>query len=198
MGGASPDDSLLPERAVSHHAQDLVERFHVPHRVVDGIVVMGRTSEPLPALGLAPVPVEAGPEIADAAARVPEWIVHSSPIEHASYPLPVVGRVVAHKDRPAVAEVLLEPGRKTFSNFLIGRYALADDADCRVVRVRRRVEQASVERVTRVVMNGPELSQHAMHRTGAACLTVDEYPWCLLAHPSRIIPKICPAAPKFT
>src|SRR5262249_35869927 len=108
--------------------------------------------------------------------------------EHASYPLPVVGRVVTHKDRPAVAEVLLEPGRKTLSNILIGRYALADDADRRVVRVRRRVEQAPVERVTCVVVNSPELSQHAMHRTGAACLTVEEYPWCLLAHPSALSP----------
>src|SRR5215467_14783576 len=134
MGGASPDDSLLPERAVSHHAQDLVERFHVPHRVVDGIVVMGRTSEPLPALGLAPVPVEAGPEIADAAARVPERIIHSSPIEHASYPLPVVGRIVAHKDRPTVAEVPLEPGSKALSNVYVGRDALADNTDRRVVR----------------------------------------------------------------
>src|SRR5580700_4914433 len=116
-------------------------------------------SKPLPALCVGPVPVEAGPEIADAAARVPEWIVHPSPIEHASYPLPVVGGVVAHKDRAAVAEVLFEPGRKPLGNFLICRHALADDADRRVVRVRRRVEQASMERVACVVVNGPELSQ---------------------------------------
>src|SRR5689334_11523763 len=147
--------------------------------------------EPLPALGVAPVPVEAGPEVADAAARVPEWIVHPSSIEHASYPLPVVGRVVAHEDRTAVAEVLSEPGRKILSNFLVSRYALAGDADRRVVRVRRRVEQASVERVARVVVNGPKLSQHAMHRADAACLAIDEYPWCHLAHPARIISQIC-------
>ena len=78
---------------------------------------MGCPSKPLPALCVAPVPVETGPEVADAAAGVPEWIVHSSPIEHAGYPLPVVGRVVAHKDRPAAAEVLPEPGRETLSNF---------------------------------------------------------------------------------
>src|SRR5258708_16603016 len=126
---------------------------------------MGCPSEALPALCVVPVPVEAGPEVADAAARVPEWIVHSSPIEHASYPLPVVGRVVAHKDRPAVAEVLLEPGRKTLSNFLIGRCALADDADRRVVRVRPPVEQASVERVTRVGWNSPEPIPPPLTRT---------------------------------
>src|SRR5215471_16067517 len=188
-------DSLLLELTASRHAQDLLECFRVPHRVVDGIMVMGCPSEPLPALCVAPVPVEACPEVADAAARVPEWIVHSSPIEHASYPLPVVGRVVAHKDRPAVAEVLLEPGRKTLGNLLVCRYAIADDADRRVVRVRRRLEQASMERVTRVVVNSPELSQHAVHWTGAACLTVDEYPWCLLAHPARIISRVCPAVP---
>ena len=37
-----------------------------------------------------------------------------------------------------------------------------------------------------VVVNGPELSQHAVHRTGAACLAINEYPWCL-AHPACII-----------
>src|SRR5215475_15227994 len=117
----STKGSLLLELAPLRHEQDLLECLHVPHRVVDRIVVMGRPPEPLPALGLAPVPVEAGPEVADAAARVPERIVHSSPVEHASYPLPVVGGVVADKDRRAVAEVVLEPGRKTLGNFLIGR-----------------------------------------------------------------------------
>src|SRR5258708_3364490 len=120
---------------------------------------MSCPSEPLPALRVAPVPVEAGPEIADAAAGVPEWIIHSSPIEQASDPLPVVGRVVAHKNSPPFAEGLLEPGRKAFSNFyfFVGRHPLADDAARRVVRVWGRVEQASVKRVTRVVVNGPEL-----------------------------------------
>src|SRR5689334_11114058 len=154
---------------------------------------MGCPPVPLPALCVAPVPVEAGPEVADAAAGVSGWVVHPGPVEHASYPLPVVGRVVAHEDRMAVAEVLSEPGRKTLSDFLVSRYALAGDADRRVVRVRRRVEQASVERVTRVVVNGPELSQHAVHRTDAACLAIDEYQRCLLAHPVRITPKICRA-----
>src|ERR1700745_3833469 len=111
---------------------------------------MGCPSEPLPALCVAPVPVEAGPEVADAAARVPEWVLHSGPIEHASYPLPVVGRVVAHENMPRVTEVLSDPWREALGNFLISRYALADDADSGVGRVWRRVEQASVERVTRV------------------------------------------------
>ena len=105
------------ELAPLRHAQDLLECLHVPHRIIDRIVVMGCPSKPLPALCVAPVPVGTGPEVTDAAARVPEWIVHSSPIEHAGYPLPVVGRVVAHKDRPAAAEVLPEPGRETLSNF---------------------------------------------------------------------------------
>src|SRR6185437_2240951 len=147
---------------------------------------MGRLPQSFPALCVAPVPVQAGPEVADAAAGVPERVVHSGPVEHARYPLPVVGRVVAHEDRRAVAEVPLEPGRETLRNFLIGRYARADDADRRVFRVRRRVEQPAVERITRVVVNGPELSQHAVHGTDAACLAIDEYPWCL-AHPARII-----------
>jgi len=161
-------------------AQDLLECLHVPHRVVDGIVVMGCPSEPLPALCLAPVAVEAGPEVADAAAGVPERIGHSSPVEHASYPLPVVGRVVAHKDRPAVADVPLEPGRAALGNFPIGRDALADDADSRVVRVRRRVEQAPVERVPRVVVNGA--------RTRSARRAPD---WCRVPHSRRISMVSC-------
>src|SRR5580693_1201027 len=156
---------------------------------------MDRSSKPLPALCVAPVPVEPGPEVADAPARVPERIVHPRPIEHASYPLPVVGGVVAHKDRAAVAEALVQPGRKTLGNFLICRSALADDADRRVGRVRRRVEQASMERVTRVVVDGPELSQHAVHGTSAACLTVDEYPRCLLAHTARIMAHLVGRCP---
>jgi hypothetical protein len=48
-------------------------------------------------------------------------VVHFSLIEHASYPVPVVGRVIAHEDRPPVTEVLPEPGRRTLSNFLISR-----------------------------------------------------------------------------
>src|SRR5215469_16132331 len=187
QGGQVRDGSLFVELAALRYAQDLVECFHVPHRVVDGIVVMGCPSEPLPALRLAPVPVEAGPEIADAAAGVSEWIIHSSAVEHASYPLPVVGRVVADKDRPPVAEVLPEPGSEAPGNLEVGRDPLADDADRRVVRIWGRVEQASVKGVTRVVVNGAELGQHAVHRAGAACLTVDEYPWCLLAHCTPII-----------
>lgn len=68
------------------HAQDLLECLHVPHRVVDGIVVMGRLPESLPALRVAPVSVEAGPEVADAAARVPERVIHPGAIEHAGKP----------------------------------------------------------------------------------------------------------------
>src|SRR5258708_36048948 len=95
------------EGVVLHHPHDRVERLDIPHRVVDGIVVMGCPPEPLPALRVAPVPVEAGPEVTDAAARVPEWIVHSSAVEHASYPLPVVGGIVAHKDKAFVVPVSL-------------------------------------------------------------------------------------------
>jgi DNA-binding Lrp family transcriptional regulator len=184
--GAPP--SYLPAPPL-RHAQDLLECLHVSHRVVDGIVVMGCSPEPLPALRVAPVLVEAGPEVANAPAGVTEWIVHSRPIEHAGYPLPVVGGIVTDKDRPTVADVLFEPGRKALGNFLIHRYSLADDGDRRVIRVRRRVEQPSVERVTRVVVNGAELSQHATHRTRAPCLTVDEYPWGLLVHSYRIISR---------
>src|SRR6516225_5639811 len=90
---------------------------------------MGCLPELLPALCVAPVPVQAGPEVADPAAGVPEWVVHPSPVEHARYPLPVVGRVVAHEDRPPVSQVLPQPGRETLGNVLISRYALADDAD---------------------------------------------------------------------
>src|ERR1700733_15051215 len=53
-GQPSPRSGFLGQ------AQDLLERLHVAHRVVDGIVVMDGPSEPLPALGVAPVPVEAG------------------------------------------------------------------------------------------------------------------------------------------
>src|SRR5690242_17636767 len=138
---------------------------------------MGGPPEPLPALCLAPVPVEAGPEIADPAARVPERVVHSGPVEHAGYPLPVVGGVVAHEDGPGAAEVLPEPGREALGDFLISGQAFADDADRGVGRVRRRLEQPSVERVTRIVVDGPEFGEHAVHRAGAAGLAVDEYPW---------------------
>src|SRR5207248_984914 len=102
------------------------------------------------------VPVEAGPEVADPAARVPERVVHSGPVEHSGYPLPVVGRVVAHEDGPGTAEVFPEPGREALGDFLISRYAFTDDADRRVGRVGRRLEQPSVERVTRVVVDGSE------------------------------------------
>src|SRR5947209_11212727 len=98
---------------------------------------MGGSPEPLPALGLAPVPVEASPEVADAAAGVAERVIHSGPVEQAGYPLPVVGRVVAHEDRPPVTEMPPEPGREAFSDVLIGRQALADDADRGVDRVWR-------------------------------------------------------------
>src|SRR6185437_14781450 len=36
--------------------------------------------------------------------------------------------------------------------------------------------------VARVVVNGTELGQHTVHRTDAACLTVDKYPSCCLVH----------------
>src|SRR5689334_24274820 len=135
---------------------------------MDGIVIMGGPPEPLPALGLAPVPVEAGPEVADPAAGVAERVVHPGPVEHARYPLPVVGRVVAHEHGPGAAEVLPEPGCEAPGDFLVGRQALADDADRGVLRVRRRLEQAPVEGVTRVVVNGSELGERPMHRADAA------------------------------
>src|SRR5215471_13875116 len=136
---------------------------------------MGCPSEPLPALSVAPVPVESGPEVADPAAGVPEWIVDTSAIEHASDPLPVVGGIVADEDRPPAAQMILEPGRESLSDFGVGREPSADDWYRRVGGVRGRVEQASMKRVTAVVVNGPELGQHAVYRAGAACLTVDEY-----------------------
>src|SRR5579863_9123795 len=110
------------------HAQDLLECLHVTHRVVDGIVVVDGPPEPLPALRVAPVPVESGPEVADAAGGVPERVIQPGPVEHAGYPLPVVGRVVAHEYRARVTEVLAQPGREAPSDFRVGREALADDA----------------------------------------------------------------------
>src|SRR5215472_11590687 len=170
-----------------HHAHDLVERLGIPHRVVDGIVVMGCPPEPLPALRVAPVPVEAGPEVADTAARVPEWIVDSSPIEHAGDPLPVVGGVVAHEDGPSAAQVILEPGREPLGDFRVGCEAGANDGYRWILGVWGRVEEASVKRFTRVVVNGSELGKHAVYWAGATRLTVDEYPWCVLAHPAQIV-----------
>jgi len=169
---------------VPRHAHDLVERLDITHRVVDRIVVMGCPSEPLPALSIAPVPVEAGPEVADPAARVPEWIVDSSAIEHASDPLPIVGGIVADEDGPPAAQVILEPGRESRGDLGVGREPSADERFRRVGGVRGGVEQAPVKRLARVVVNGPELGQHAMDRAGATCLTVDEYPWCVLTHPA--------------
>src|SRR5215469_18649761 len=111
-------DLLLGPPESLRYAQDLFECLYVSHRVVDGIVVVGCLPEPLPGLRLAPVAVEAGPEVADAAAGVAERVVHPGPVEHAGYPLPVVGGIVAHEDRAAAAEVIKEPGREALGDFL--------------------------------------------------------------------------------
>src|SRR5215831_17556825 len=129
---AGPGTTRAPstrETAVLHHAHDLVERLDIAHRVVDGIVVMGCPSEPFPALCVAPVPVEAGPEVTDAPGGVPEWIVESSAIEHSSDPLPVVSGIVADKDRPPAAQVISEPGSESPGDFGVRREAFADNGD---------------------------------------------------------------------
>src|SRR5215472_1651400 len=113
---AGPGTTRAPstrETVVLHHAHDLVERLDIAHCVVDGIVVMGCPSEPHPALGLTPISVEARPEVTDAPARVPEWISDSSAIEQSGDPLPVIGGIVADKDRLPAAQVLLEPCRES-------------------------------------------------------------------------------------
>src|SRR5262249_38113920 len=163
-----------------------VERLDIAHRVVDGIVVMGCPPEPFPALCIAPVPVEASPEVTDAPGGVPEWVVDSSAIEHASDPLPVEGGIAADKDRPPAAQVIGQPRRESPGDFGVRREASADNRYRWVGGVRNGVKEAAVECVTRVVVNGTELGQHAIHRAGAACLTVDEYPRCVLLHPAQI------------
>ena len=171
-----------------------IEGLGVPERVVEGIMVMGCPAEPLPALGVAPVPVEAGPEVADAATGVPEWVVQPGPVEHGGDPLPVEGGVVADEYRPPDAEVILEPGREPRGDLRVGRQAPAGNGYRWIGRVRCRFEQPPVEGVAGVVVDGPELGQHAVHRADAARLAVDEYPWCALAHLQRIVPESRPAA----
>ena len=66
----------------------------------------------------------------------------SRPGRTCQYPPPVVGRVVAHEDRPASSpRCPRSQAAKILGNFLIGRYARADDADRRVFRVRRRANR---------------------------------------------------------
>src|SRR5262249_44544959 len=101
---------------------------------------MDCSPELLPALRFGPVPIEASPEVADAAAGVPEGIVQARSIEHAGYPLPVVGRVVTDKDRAPASQMLPEPGREAFRDVVVGRDTRADNADGWVVRIRGRVE----------------------------------------------------------
>ncbi len=142
--------------------------------VVDGL------PEPLPALGVAPVAVDAGPEVADPAAGVAERVVHPGPVEHPGDPLPVVGGIVTDEDRPARAEVPVQPGGEVLRYLPVGGDPRADERDGRVSRVWCSLEQPPVEGVTAVVVHSPELGQDAVDRTSTARLAVNEYPGAYL------------------
>src|SRR5215475_12505067 len=110
---------------------------------MDGVVIVWRHPVALPLLGIAPIAIQTGPEVANAPCRMAEGILEARRVEGGVDPLEVVGGVVTDKDRTALAQAV-EPAHEaghdrfkrcylltrddTHGRVLIGGAALPDHA----------------------------------------------------------------------
>src|SRR6266498_12631 len=169
--------STATNRSV-HQRQDVSVRLHVSHGVVDRVVVVRGLAEPLPRLGVGPVTLHSGPEVADPAPRVTERVDQPSAVEHPRDPHEVPRGVVGDEHGPVTQFTLVaqgaQPGCERARHLRVGGDPLAGQGRGGVLRVGCALVQTPVERVAAGEVDGAELGHDAVHRADPPRFTVDE------------------------
>ena len=146
--GISPVHGVLTEFGAVHY--DTRDTFY-------GRLFHATPDPENPAISIVGARIAADKEVADSfTAWLRGHLGNSPPVFVSDNPAYDWQWIAGMFDRAGMDNPFGHSGRR-IGDFLISGHAFADDADRRVDRVRRRFEQTPVERLTRVVVNGPEL-----------------------------------------